>query len=94
MLTAQQAKILACPKTADDFLKEILQSIKAIAEKGGLTHKTYIAGFGDARLYSGKPNPVQQEILNKLHQLGYKAGIRCEEKQFVDVYLFISWEDV
>lgn len=79
-------------------LKEIEEHLQTLIlsanDSGQCTVRTYgLEGiFGDGALYSGNYPPIVQSTLDMLKAHGYKAWIVVEEKQFVDVYLKISWE--
>jgi hypothetical protein len=74
-----------------DVIIEIINRIQD-AKILGKTHiKFYGADFGNVRLYSNPPTAFQQEIVDSLRRLGYIAEIKIHARQFVDIWLDISW---
>ena len=93
-LTAEEARSISESNDANaiaEFMNEILNSVKAAAEKGEWKIKVRNAGFSDGRLYCGEPTATQQALMNQLKELGFKVAIRSEEHQFVDIWLEVSW---
>lgn len=80
-----------CEVASELGLAGILDEVHAAALLGQTSIKSYKADFGGSHLYGGKPTAVQLSILSKLKALGYRAEVRCEERQFVDIYLSVSW---
>lgn len=93
MLTAKQALEIATSPLAAECVSTLLGLIEKAAQEKKTTLRTYLCDFGSGRLYGGSPTLKQQEIMSSLRSLGYFVEVRAEEKQFVDVYLFISWEN-
>lgn len=93
MLTAKQALEITTAPSSAECLSTLLQLVEKAAEEKKTTLKTYLCDFGSSRLYSGSPTLKQQEIMSSLRSLGYFVEVRTEEKRFVDIYLFISWEN-
>ena len=91
-LTADEARALTEKSDPGSYVAEILEDVKEAAEAGRTSIKTYACDFGSGNLYNGQPTPLQQAVMKKLTDLGYKASIRCEERQFVDIWLQVSWE--
>ncbi len=95
MLTAQQARSMM-PVDSNGVLEEILKLIESRALDGEEEVKIYQSKgitFGSSALYCSEdkyPKSVK-EVLSELRKLGYSAGIRCEERQFVDIYLLVKW---
>lgn len=90
-LTADEARALAKKSDPDSHVAEILGIVKKAAEAGETYIRTYACDFGSGNLYQGKPTPLQSAVLAKLADLGYKTEIRAEERQFVDIWLQVSW---
>lgn len=94
-LTASEANKIAKENNEDSILENILEEIKEKAQKGEFTLITRKYGFGDVSYYTEKlsdvPQKVQQKVISKLEQLGYKAKMVVEERQFVDIYLKVEW---
>lgn len=78
-------------KQIEDYLQALVLEASA---KGQSTVRTYGPEgiFGDGSMYSGDYPPIVKSTLNMLKEHGYKASIVVEEKQFVDIYLRISWD--
>ncbi len=92
-LTAAEALRISKLKDPSVYVAAILTCVRRAAEAGQTSIKTYECGFGDGRLYGGKPDKVQQAVLDELKRLGYRTEIRVMESQFVDIWLEVSWKD-
>lgn len=92
-ITAAEAAALARSKSPDGALDLILAEVRKQAEAGKTSLKTYSCGFGDGALYTdeSKYPELQREVLKRLRALGYRAEVRVEERQFVDLWLHVSW---
>jgi hypothetical protein len=88
---AQDARDLMRGKTPEYHVDLILEQVKVAAHEGKDRIKTYACDFGSGNLYGGTPTPLQQAVMDQLHALGFKTAIRCEERQFVDIWLEVSW---
>ena len=75
----------------EECLKDIESKIISVAESGETSIKYREFNFGGGHLYGGKPTQEQYEVIFKLQEAGYKAEVRLEHFQFVDIYLEISW---
>lgn len=93
-LTAEQARALTAQSNPDWHVGQILEEVKVAAARGEWSIKTYACNFGSGNLYGGTPTDLQSAVMAKLNDLGYKTEIRCEERQFVDIWLQVSWEDL
>ncbi len=91
MLTADEARDLMRANTPDWHVEKILAAVKLAAERGESKLKSYACDFGSGKLYGAKPTALQQAVIDKLHTLGYRTAIRVEERQFVDIWLEVSW---
>ncbi|ARU04700.1 hypothetical protein CCO03_08450 [Comamonas serinivorans] len=76
----------------DTHVAEILEAVKAAAQEGKTTLKTYARDFGSGNLYGGQPTVAQAAVIARLNELGFKTAIRSECRQFVDIWLEVSWE--
>lgn len=90
-LTAQEARNLMPQYNLDLVMETIMAQIRAAAERDERSIQFRGADFGSSDLYMGKPNVLQQIIIDTLKDLGYIAAVRAEQKQFVDIYLNIAW---
>lgn len=90
-MKAHEARKLTNARNPEVILDTILKMIKVAAEQGKSSIKVREFGFGDGSLYSGDPTMTQSTVIKELKKLGYTADIKVEEKQFVDIYLDISW---
>lgn len=77
----------------DWHVGQILEDVKKAAASGEFCLKSYACDFGSGNCYSGKPNALQAAVMAKLKSLGYKVSIQAQERQFVDVWLEVSWKD-
>jgi hypothetical protein len=92
-LTAAQARELSKLNSPKGLTEAVLEGVKERAEQGKSEFITRQYGFGDGRLYTTEQNYPSKirEVLQILRKLGYKADIFCEERQFVDIYLKVTW---
>lgn len=93
-MTADEAAALARSKSPDGALDVILAEVRKQAEAGKTSLKTYSCGFGESNLYADESRfpELQREVLKRLRELGYHAEVRVEERQFVDLWLHVSWQ--
>lgn len=91
IIKASEAKAIAQENSIEGIMEEIGKMITKKAEDGKTILQVRDFGFGDSKLYSGKMNEKQEEIFNRLKTYGYAVKVRTEERQFVDIYLEISW---
>lgn len=89
--TAQDAWAMTKKSDPEWHVEQILVEVKNAAARGESRLKTYACDFGSGSLYGGKPTALQQSVINKLKSLGFKAGIEAQERQFVDIWLEVSW---
>lgn len=92
-MKASEARELTNSRCPKPILDTILKIVEGAAVKGQSSIKVRSFGFGDGNLYHGEKyaSTTQQEVIKSLRSLGYIVGIKAEEKQFVDIYLDISW---
>lgn len=81
--------------TEPQIEKAVNEAIQKAVDKGKTNTRLYgpYNVFGQSALYAtiDKYPPIVIKTLEALRAKGYKAQIKCEEKQFVDIYLFIDW---
>ena len=92
-LTAKQAAEISDANSATIDVDEILQRIKEEAQKGErkLIVKDYQFGTGECYTTEDKYPTRCKCILKALRELGYSAMVITEARQFVDIWLEISW---
>lgn len=76
-------------KPVNDIVDEITLKCAEEAKKGKSSLRTSLYDFGANVDLTDK----QKEIINKLKELGFHAEQKVEFKQFVVVYLFVSWKE-
>lgn len=91
IIKAQEARELSKKNSIEGIIEEIGKMIIESAENGESILQIRDFGFGNSELYNGKMDEKQEEIINILRSYGYSAKLRFEERQFVDIYLEISW---
>ena len=72
---------------------EIMVGITAKALAGESVFITRGYGFGDGCCYCNEDKwpKLNREIVRELRKLGYVAKVKSEAKQFVDLWLEVSW---
>ena len=78
----------------DSCLNEIEQLVIEAAKKGETKIEYRNFAFGSGHLYGGAPTEPQAKVISMLKDAGYKAEIHCEERNFVDIWLEVSWSAV
>lgn len=78
----------------ENCLKEIEQLAIEAAKKGETKIEYRNFNFGSGHLYGGAPTRPQANVISMLKDAGYKTQIHCEERNFVDIWLEISWSVV
>lgn len=93
LFSARDAKVLARLNDPDELLKVILDEIKHEANSGKYEYITRGRGFGEGELYDIETNypPKIRKVLEALRDLGFDAQIVTDCRQFVDIYLRVSW---
>lgn len=95
MIDATEARAIT-EANNPDLLKRVLDDVSAQIEKaakaGQNSLRTYgLDGcFGVSDLYNGN-TPLVDKAIKALKTYGYDAKIKCEMKQFVDIYLEVKW---
>lgn len=95
MITAQKARELAKANDAETVTKKIIELIEAAAKLGKFEIKVRDFGFGTTAYYGG-PNEwpsLGKQVVGVLRGLGYVADFKSEDRQFVDIWLNVSWKD-
>lgn len=92
-ITADEARALTAKSDPDWHVSQILEEVKKAAAKGESTLKTYACDFGSGNCYSGKFTDLQKSVWDKLRNLGFATSIEVQEKQFVDIWLQVSWKE-
>lgn len=93
-LTAAEAAKISTRNHPETAIEKILEQIKEAAEHEKRTIKIHDYGFGDGIMYGArydKWTKLQQNIYNELVALGYTVDHKADERQFVDLYLEVSW---
>lgn len=95
-LTAKEALAISQEndKSYEKDVNEILAKILEAGRQGKYSISISDYGFGSGNCYTTyKDYPEQcKYILNELRALGYNCSIRCEELQFVSMWLEVSWK--
>lgn len=76
-----------------EILEEIVKEINKKAKDGKFELVIRNYGFGNGSYYGSGLTDNQKAILNKLNELGYKTKMVVEERQLVDIYLKIDWNE-
>lgn len=94
LLTAEKARDLARAQDPSFAVEKILIGVSAAAKHGEYLYITREYGFGEGVVYRREEEwpALNQAIVKKLRELGYKVRQWSKESQFVDVWLEISWE--
>ena len=95
-LTAKQAHDLARAKDPAFALDAILAGIEKASLEGRYEYITRNYGFGSSQCYAAEEKypALCQVILKELRDLGYKARVQSECRQFVDLWLSVTWEKI
>lgn len=92
-LTAQQAVELSQAKDPAYAVETILRQIRTAAQAGAYSIKTGAFGFGGHEVHCSEENwpALNQSIVKELRELGYRAEVRVEYRQFADIWLQVNW---
>lgn len=95
LLTAKDALEISRKSDPDHTLRNILELVKLAAERGKYIIQVREWGFGGNEYYHGPQTwPTSgKAIIGRLRELGFSADIKSEERQFMDIWLEVSWED-
>ena len=93
LFNAKDAKQLSKSNDPNELLKTILGEIKEKASMGKWEYITRNYGFGESILYDSECNYPEKikHVLYGLRDLGFTANIITEERQFVDIFLHVTW---
>jgi hypothetical protein len=74
-------------------MDEIEKNIRLAAAEGKRSIKVRDYGFSDGSCYGPEQgwSSHQKEIIRQLRLAGYNAAVVVEERQFVDLWLEVSW---
>lgn len=92
-LKASAAKELSKANDPESVVESILSRVEKAANEGNWKVQIRDFGFGSNVYYSG-PNEwpsAGKAVIHELRKLGYAVDIRCEDRQFVDIFLEVSW---
>lgn len=92
LMTAEEARKISKSNSEEDIIIEILNKIKQKAEEGEFQLNVVNFGFGDGAYYSNGLTDKQKRIVDKLKELNYETRMIVEERQFVNIYLRITWK--
>jgi len=93
-INAEQARDIARAHDPSFAIDEILAGVEACAREGKYEYTTRKFGFGDSACYGFEKGYPEQckAILRELRALGFNASVKAEEKQFVDLWLSVTWD--
>jgi len=92
MINAKEAREIANIPKIEEALEKVSEAIENAAGDGkiSITWRDYpISG----KLYSNNKIPEYEYFKNALEINGYKVDLGVECRQFVDIWLDISWEE-
>lgn len=89
--TAAMAAALADESDPGKCVSEILDLVKNSASVGKRSLRYRGFGFGSGSCYGSDIPSHCKAIIEELKALGYTANIGVEERQFVDIWLQVSW---
>lgn len=95
LLTATEALELSRKNDPQETVRNILELVRLAAARGEYSIKVCEWGFGSGDYYCTPQQwpSVGKAIIGELRQLGFKADIGSEARQFMDVWLEVSWSD-
>jgi hypothetical protein len=93
LFNAKDAQKLSSLNDPTKLIKIILEEIKENAIDGKWEYITRSYGFGESILYDSECNYPEKikQVLKLLRDLGFTASIIIEERQFVDIFLHVTW---
>lgn len=93
-ITAKEAASLAQAKDPAFAVDTILAGVKKAAEDGKYEYTTRDYGFGTSTYCNERDYPpLCIAILKELRALGYACQVHAQERQFVDLWLSVTWKD-
>lgn len=94
-ITAKEAQALtqaALVETeVEKVLSDIMERVETEARGGKSLLKYRDNGFGDSCVYGTSWPIINRCVVAELHKLGYRADVRSDERQFVDIWLQVEW---
>ncbi|CAI8755623.1 Gln_synt_b-grasp domain-containing protein [Pseudomonas chlororaphis] len=94
-MTADVARGMARAKDPAFAVDTILAGIAKAAEAGKYEYSVRDYGFGTSTYCNESKFPeLCKTILKDLRGLGYRCEVRAVERQFVDLWLEIRWDEV
>ncbi|MBC3375756.1 hypothetical protein HU762_17540 [Pseudomonas sp. SWRI92] len=94
-MTADKARDMARAKDPAFAVDTILAGIAKAAEAGKYEYSVRDYGFGTSTYCNEKDYPeLCKVVLQELRGLGYRCEVRAVERQFVDLWLEIRWDEV
>lgn len=90
-MTAEEARKISKENNKDYIVENILETVQKVAHKGEFQVDIRGYGFGSTSYYANGLTEEQGKIIREIENLGYKAEMHVEERQFVDIFLRISW---
>ncbi|MBO6278763.1 MAG: hypothetical protein J6N20_15305 [Pseudomonas sp.] len=95
LMTAETARDIARAKDPAFAVETILIEVAKAAEAGKYEYTTRDYGFGSHTYCNEKDYPLLcKAILKELRELGYQCQVNAVERQFVDLWLEVSWSEV
>jgi len=93
-MTADQARDIARAKDPAFAVDTILDGIAKAAEAGNYKYTTRDYGFGTSTYCNEDQYPeLCKAILKELRALGYRCACKAQERQLVDLWLEIYWDE-
>lgn len=94
-MTADKARDIARAKDPAFAVETILAGIAKAAEAGKYEYTIRDYGFGTSTYCNECDYPeLCKAILKELRALGYRCSVQAVERQFVDLWLEIRWDEV
>lgn len=94
-ITAEKARDIARAKDPAFAVDAILAGVTRAAEAGKYEYTTRDYGFGTSTYCNEKDYPeLCRAILKELRALGYRCNVNAVDRQFVDLWLEVRWDEV
>lgn len=92
-LTADKAFGIVASKDPSKAVDTILEAVKAAAEKGLYSIRVREYGFGSNVCYAAERDwpKINKAIVKELRDLGFQCYSGSEARQFIDLWLYVSW---
>lgn len=91
-MTAEEARKISKENNKDYIVENILETIQKVAYTGEFKVDIRGYGFSSTSYYANGLTGEQENIIREIENLGYKAEMHVEDRQFVDIFLRVSWE--